>query len=287
MFEANEKADPRVLAWQYRDNPFGVPSSWVAEDDGRLVAHAGVFPVPGRLDGREVVLGHSADAAVAPSHRRRGLFQRLADARFRDAAAWAALTMSFPNPSAVPANRRAGLRRIARVRAHVRPAFGSVGAPRGEEVDELPPDVDGLWRRAGGDRDGVRRGAAWWRWRYLSHPLRPYRVYASSTHGTLDGLLAVRPATVRGIPLLHVMDLLADDVAAARGLLAAAVTRGDAAALVALGLPGQRWSRLGLLPLPHVMDPRPMILGVVDGTEPAGRYRRARWQVSWGDHDHL
>ena len=37
VFPANPKADPAVLRWQYWDNPFGAPSSWVVEDAGRLV----------------------------------------------------------------------------------------------------------------------------------------------------------------------------------------------------------------------------------------------------------
>jgi Acetyltransferase (GNAT) domain len=71
---ANPKADAAVLAWQYWDNPYGTTSSWVAEEEGRVLAHYAASPVPGRLDGEPAVLASGADAATRREARGRACF---------------------------------------------------------------------------------------------------------------------------------------------------------------------------------------------------------------------
>lgn len=314
VFPDNPKSRPEVYRWQYWDNPFGAPSVWIWEDAGELVGHGGLFPVPGLLDGRRVLLGHAADAAIAPSHRGHGLYGRLNRLRYDTAAdRTMAVTMSLPNPDAWPGSAGAGLTQVGRVGAWVRPlddawlaerlripamaasalrraAFGSWrGASDGEPAKELPDDLDDLWER---NRHwspcGISRDEDWWRWRYAAHPDAPYAYTIVRRSGRLAAVTATR--VVDG--LLYVMDLLADDEDAAGAVLREAVGEArEAAGVVILALPGTRLAHLaaaaGLRRLPRQLEPRPMLLGVVAGTVHDGDLALRPWTVSWGDHDHV
>lgn len=324
VFPDNPKARPEVYRWQYWENPFGAPSVWVWEDAGEIVGHGGLFPVPGLLDGRRVLLGHAADAATAASHRGHGLYARLNRLRYDAAADRAmAVTMALPNPDAWPGSAGVGLIQVGRVGAWVRPLddawlakrlripvlvsaalrramFPSwPGEPGGEIVEELPEGLDDLWER---NRHwspcGISRNGAWWRWRYAAHPDAPYTYAVLRRSGRLAAVAATR--VVRGEcggrgfdkGLLYVMDLLADDEEAAAGVLRAAVGGAeDAAGVVVLALPGTRLahfaSAAGLRRLPRPLEPRPMLLGVIAGTERNGDLALRPWTISWGDHDHV
>ncbi|MDQ3973736.1 MAG: GNAT family N-acetyltransferase, partial [Actinomycetota bacterium] len=97
-FPDNPKRHPALYRWQYWDNPFGPSSVWLWEDGGAVVCHGATFATPGVLDGRPVRLGHAADSATAASHRRAGLYARLARARYRDSAQLGmAAVLSLPN----------------------------------------------------------------------------------------------------------------------------------------------------------------------------------------------
>ncbi|MGH8901991.1 MAG: GNAT family N-acetyltransferase [Egibacteraceae bacterium] len=314
VFPDNPKARPEVYRWQYWDNPFGAPSVWVWDDAGELVGHGGLFPVPGLLDGRRVLLGHAADAATAASHRGRGLYGRLNRLRYDAAADRAiAVTMSLPNPEAWPGSAGAGLTQVGRVGAWVRPvdnawlaerlripvmaaaalrraAFPSWRAGRsGELVPELPGGLDDLWdRNRHWSPCGISRDEAWWRWRYTAHPDAPYAYAVLRRSGRLAAAAATRVVD----RLLYVMDLLADDEDTATGVLRAAVDEaGAVAGIVVIALPGTRLAHLaaaaGLRRLPRQLEPRPMLLGVVAGTVHDGDLALRPWTVSWGDHDHV
>src|SRR5207302_1847546 len=77
-------ARAEILRWQYWDNPFAAPVSWVWQDGGRIVAHYCGMPVPILFAGRAAVGAVGVDAATAPSHRGQGLFERLARAGYDD-----------------------------------------------------------------------------------------------------------------------------------------------------------------------------------------------------------
>lgn len=321
-FAANPKADPAVYDWQYWHNPFGPPSSWVwADPDGRVVCHGGLFATPGALgDPEEVVLGHASDSVTASSHRRLGLFAELAAARYADAATRTALTVSLPNPQSTPGTQKAGLEVLARVDAWILPLDDAalahrLGAPRpvagllrhlaagpaprpapraarpALELDDQ--EIDALWLRLHRPGEaGIRRAAAWWRWRYASHPTRSFRFASVCTRGRLAALAALTPVERAGTRFLYLMDALAEGSQdLRRAVEEAAATSPAALAVVALAMPDGRPSRLlrdaGFRRLPHRLHPDPMRLGLVAGSVGVTAARELEWQVTWGDHDHL
>lgn len=322
-YDANPKADPAVLRWQYWEDPFGAARSWVAEAAGEVVCHWAAIPVPVRLGGREVPAAKGVDIATHPAYRRRGLFTRVALALLEDCRdAGLEVLLTHPNPASAPAVERAGAALLGRARAYVRPldaawlarrlhvprplarlgcrlAFPAPEAAAGTRPLPGPPDgLDDLWGQVGAARPaGIVRDAAWWRWRYARRPGGDYRYVETRRGSALAGAAVLTVGERFGGRFALVLELLAPDGEAARplGAAIASVARAEGAAGVAgIALPGSRQAGLlaaaGLRPLPRRLEPRP--LRVMAFTPAAGARARAlpagrAWTVSWGDLDHL
>ena len=319
-FAGNVKTDPAILAWQYWDNPFGPPRSWVAEAEGRIVAHYAGACLPAVVDGAPVTIAIGIDAATDPGFRGLGLFEQLARAVYTDAGrAGYPVTYCLPNPNSLRGFRKAGGQDLGRARVLVAPLdtgwlaerFGLPGpaaravvrafrmrrAGGAEVVTAPPPDLDGLWTEVGAAHgNGVRRDLAWWNWRYRDRPRDPgYVLVETRRAGRLVGAAALLLRQDLGGPMLCLLELLAVDLAAARSLvghssLSVAPALG-AVGLAATALPGtplDRWARRsGLRRLPSRLEPQPMHVGLVDnlGTDP--ELTRHRWSLAWGDLDHI
>jgi GNAT superfamily N-acetyltransferase len=274
-FPSNPKARLDVLRWQYRADPFGETASWVEEDDGRIVAHYSAFPMPYLLDGAPTVGANAVDAAILPSHQGRGLFTPLARRLYEDCAAKGMpIAVCYArNPVAMRGVARAGVTWMPPLQVLARRGRRA----RGAEVAAPPSHVGDLWLetvRRDGIRNGVDRGAAWWRWRYVDSPLGPYRFFAT------DDAAAV--VLLRG-RVGYVLELLATDARAAREVL-----RG-APLLVTVAVAGGPLARLarsaGMLPVPPRLLRRSAHYGLVDTR---GRELPDQpWHVGWGDMDHL
>lgn len=293
VFPDSPKADPAVYEWQYWANPFAPPHSMVAEtaEDG-LVAHVGLFAMPGVVDGRPCVLGHNGDALVLPGWRGGGLYTRLThDAYVAAAEHGYAATLCIPNSRSRNATIRAGLVMQHRLRGLLAaralpPPLARRGLATAEvaepvaEVDDLPTTLR--------NQAGIRLDLSWFNWRYRDHPTIRYRYFA--THGP-RGLraFAVTAAVHREEGrFTYVMDVVADGVFAAARCLRDVVAAQRWTRLVSvLAVPGtwQRRAALagGFAPIPGPLEPQPQYLGL--SRQSIGRSRT--WQASWGNHDHL
>lgn len=319
-FAGNAKTDPAILAWQYWGNPFGPPRSWVAESEGRIVAHYAGACLPAQVDGSRATIAIGIDAATDPGFRGLGLFEQLARAVYADAGqAGHPVTYCLPNPNSLRGFRKAGGQDLGRARVLVAPLDAVWLAHRfhlppqlartavrglrvrkggGAEVVRSPsPDLDGLWTAvAPAHGNGVRRDLSWWNWRYRDRPRDPgYVLLETRRAGRLAGAAALLLRGDLGGPMLCLLELLALDPAAARAIVSHAATA-VAPALGAVGLattalpgtPLERWARSsGLRRLPSRFEPAPMHVGLVDnlGTNPD--ITRHRWSLAWGDLDHI
>ncbi len=79
--------DPPYLDWCYRQNPAGVAVGRNAWDGGRLAAHYVTVPLRAHVFGRQSRGVLSLHTATHPDYRGQGMFTRLAEATYADAAA--------------------------------------------------------------------------------------------------------------------------------------------------------------------------------------------------------
>lgn len=325
VFPDNPKGRAAVLDWQYWDNPFGRTASWVAERDGEVVAHYAAFPIPGRVGGADAPLAMGADAATAESARGLGLFARLCRSAWDDVATrnGCDYVLAAPNPNSLPGAAKSGMVSLGDIPAHVRPSddrwvaqrfhvpVAVAGAlrktvfatrargPAATRVDGVPDGLGELWDEVGGAvANGTVASPAWWRWRYVDRPERPYRTYAVHDAGRLRGATIVTPRALAGARFLFVLELIAAGQEAASAVLAAALAdpwpdEGDGPVVGAacVALPGSPLAVLargaGMGRLPRRLEPRPLHLGVYPARAGLRDPATLTWSVSWGLLDHL
>ncbi len=319
VFPANPKADPAVLRWQYWDNPFGEPSSWVVEDAGRMVAHYTAFALPGLVGGESVTFLKSADAATLESHRGQGIFPDLvqrvtADAEERGIP----VTLYSPsNPSSASPLRRVGMVDVADVPVRVAPRdIGTLaGRIRGgrsmarpvlplvrrwmpaaapglvvDVVDQIDDgELDALWSRHRPDT-GVDHSAAWWRWRY-ARPGTDYTLVTVRRRGTLVGAAAAVRRDILDAPFAFVLDVVADtDNGGRTAIRGVAEAMPGVAGVAGIALPrtdiARHLAAARLVRLPKRVLPKAFTFGVLPTTGDRTLVS-APWRLTWCDLDHL
>jgi hypothetical protein len=322
LFEACFPDSPKtradVMRWQYWDNPFATPVSWVYEDGGSIVAHYAGMPVPITVDGVPAVGAVGIDAATAPSHRGIGLFESLARAVYRDGGARGMpVTLCYPNANSLRGFVKAGGHPVGELRTFVLPvddgwvaqrfhvprvvatglrraAFGRRRSSGAARVDAAPDGLDDLWAAvAPASPNGIRRVGAWWRCRYDGNPDAPYARYeVRDAAGQLRGAAATVVHDDFGGSFVYLLELLTVDRAAAHALVAAIVDdHSGVSGLATVGLEGSPVAiaarRGGLRPLPRRLAPKPLNFGIADNTGTRADLASAPWSVAWGDLDHL
>lgn len=268
-----EKQDPRFWDWE-----FAAGRTFVAEDDGRIVAHLGFVPQLAML---------AVDAMTDPECRRRHLFSRVA-AFARDA-----LKDSVPSSCAfqireavLPGMVQAGWKPVAGAYVMVRP-LRVVPRFRGAALARLEPDIDGPGR--GGGIEDLNaplstRSREFLEWRFFCNPLWRYDVDAND-----DAFVISRRTMLRGLDAIAIADLAwrPQGERAVRALLREIYARGRAegadvaAILLTFGHPAMPVVvRSGFFPSPHRFR-------FLLNDFASQRGRRRRWALTWADTDHL
>lgn len=273
--------------------------------------------MPILLEGQDAVGAVGIDAATAPSHRGRGLFERLASAVYDDCGAHnIPVTMCFPNENSVRGFQKAGGLMVGKlstfvypidaawvaerfriplplVRPAMRLAFRVPSADEADERGEVPADIGDLWRSVRARTAwGIRRDEHWWRWRYTLKPQAQYRIFEHRDRGLLQGVAATVTSDIFGGRFVRLLELMVTDADAGRALLATiASSSRDAAGIVTVALPGSpvaiAATASGMRRLPARLAPKPVVFGVTDNVGGRGTMSSSPWSLAWGDLDHI
>lgn len=315
-FPDNPKARPEVMEWQYLQNPYGPPRTWVLEEAGEIIAVYTAIPVRIHLEGRTTTAALGIDAAVLPEHQGRRLFTPLSRALYADVAeqGWT-YTLAYPSLASRNGIARAGWVEAARLRVNVLPLdddwvrtrFG-VPAPAaallrktafhvgrghtGQEVSGPSPQLDQLWGRLS-TSNGIVRDGTWWQWRYRDNPdPDAYRYHDVHRDGELVASAVTATRQAFGGEFVYVLEYVAVSAADARALtrtLQASAEGAHGLAMITYG--GSRLDRLsrwsGFRRLPRRLEPHPQWFGGVAAGSGAPSPDTLDWSVSWGDLDHL
>ncbi|HYC93731.1 MAG TPA: GNAT family N-acetyltransferase [Thermoanaerobaculia bacterium] len=238
---------------------FPVARAFVAEAEGRVVAHLGFIEQP--------VMGYPAalafDAMTDAAYRGQGVFSRLAAFAADEIRGDYALSTAWQiRPAVLPAMVRAGWLPILRAPVFVRPIW-SAAAP-----------AAALLRRSEAAAPQLRCGN---RERQLALPHSRF----TAPYYTCTENLVTRETILKGYRTLAIVDLTPDAKQELKAALKSTTCR-LAAALLSWRHPAlPLLLRMGFLPSPHrfrflvnVFDPR------IDA-------KRVKWVLSWADTDHL
>lgn len=271
--EDPEKLEPRFWDWEFRGGRM-----FLAEEEGRAVAHLGFVAQPHRIDGARVTAFLAVDAMTDPDYRGRRLFAQVATYA-RDALSnIAAFSGAWQIRGAVLGGMTAGGWTPAdRARVLIRPILPlRLRSGRAEPMRDVQA-MSSIAREFFGNTAHVDRTPEWLQWRYFDNPSWRYDVT-----GTNDAYLVTRRAKLKGIETLAIVDIAWRRERDARALLANALGGAHtpiAATLVTRAHPAYGWFlRRGFLPGPHRFNYLVNAFAL-DG--------KRRWALAWGDTDHL
>lgn len=254
--EATPADAPAILALRRRCFPEDEsekprPSRmFVAEEEGRPVAHLGFLPQTYVIGGNEYAGALAVDAMTDPAYRRQGLFRRVA-AFARDAIRdqYALSTAWQIRPAVLSSMIATGWQPVLRAPVLIKPLF-TAPTPRAARLE---------WVRGGAGYAYVQ-----------SDPGRFAKPYYSTNE-----TCTTRETTLKGHPTLAILDLTGKPVLPK-------TTARLAAALITWRHPLlPQLLRAGFLPSPY------RFRFLVNAFDPRIDAKRARWALTWADTDHL
>lgn len=198
-FEGDAKLSRDYLQWQYVDNPHGKVIATDAFLEGQFAAHYAIIPRLYRLDGQTFPAALSVNTATHPDHQGKGLFVKLAQETYAQAArAGVAFVIGVANANSIGGFvRRLGFTELGQVR------LGLFTTPAIARPGELALDID----------------EAFIAWR-LRNPGRRYRTrqhYDGTT--TLQTIVQRIPFDIARLPTASLPTGFVADEAAPTGLV--------------------------------------------------------------------
>ena len=284
VFPGSDTASAAYLEWQYVRNPAGQVVEANLDDEGGRAGHYAVIPVTLSADGAALPAALSLNTAVHERARGGGVFVRLAQQTFEEAAARGVRAIvGVANANSTPGFvRRLGFEVVTSLPARVWPRRPGGRAVQSLVADAAVLDDEAFWRRIEPLLEDPPAGVAchWDRasltWR-LRSPRGPYAVHL------LDGAAAVSvaskgPGGVQVGVVLKVLPAGGAPRRATSALLAAVCRHHRAlaavhAGVVSVDLPAG-------IPLPERSKPSPLNLifrRLSDGGESAPA-RFAAWE---------
>lgn len=263
--------------WKLRHWTFDAANVWLATSGDEAVFHYGGIPLRYWLSGSPATAMISVDAMTAPAFRRRGLLTRGVACAFADwKRSGVAFTLGLPNERWGSRTSAAGWQRLFPLQWLVRPLRPEVFAarrlglpwlrratvvsrlwhrwmqgrlrhdPRIEfrQASRADERFDELWERCRSNAVfSAVRDSAWVQWRFLSSPLRKYKVVVASRNGAAVGYRATHVAKTETKTSAFLAEIVAPagDDAARDSLIADATADAYACGadiLAALAVPG-------------------------------------------------
>ncbi len=194
--------------WKYRNNPFGTPQGWFAEDaQGEMVALRLLWPWRFRFAGTTYRAYQPVDTATHPAHTGKGLFSQLTRAAIEAVSSEEAFLFNFPNEQSFPANRRLGWEEVSSSRWLILPsgitALRHLGRrdtfPDGFKIPDTISSSSQSLFATDWDESSLR-------WRFANHPFHHYFAFDSST-----GTVIYRIRKIHGIPAAVMIHVAATD----------------------------------------------------------------------------
>lgn len=250
--EENESALER-WHWKYDQNPYGFVAV-VAESNGDIVGHMGLFFVDMKIGGKIITASQASELMVHPNYRRQGMFLAIGKKLMEEALkANVFFSFGFPNEPAHHGHLQYGWfdassvpilscllssAQIAKFKRH--PLLAKMLSktvdryyqrkfPRDvlnfsiHEMMKADERIDTLWKNTSETLDmAVIRNQKFLNWRFVSNPETRYRIFIAENEGVAGYIvIAIRKAETRTIG--YIVDFLVSSHTVFRDLIAVAL----------------------------------------------------------------
>lgn len=277
--------------WKY-GAPAGQGRIALVLEDGEPIAANSMYALRASGDGESARAWQSCDTATHPRGRGRGYFLKCLQA-LKETLVEDELFIGFPNNNSTHGFGKFGCEFHGNVTtfARVLPGRSISAFPAVAPIERFDASQDEFARaleRAGSTQ--LERGAAYMNWRYRAHPFHQYECFEWREAGRRQGLLVMRRADLSGRRLAIALELLANEPAVERGLLAFAAAWARAQGVrytMVLNntLPKARGLSMAYIPVPMwALPKRQVLMGFARGPV-AERLWSKPWRVQIGDWD--
>lgn len=183
------EVDVQRFVWKFLDNPAGEFVGFIAlSPEQEVAAYYGVIAETYEIDGVPTRIYQSCDTMTHSRHRRKGLFQQLAQHCFAYLAEQDSLfVIGFSGPMSTPGFLKMGFKAIFVMRTYFFPRLLCTFAPARpdpelQELTSVEPILELAARSNQGAAIHSRRDPAALRWR-LANPTKQYRILALGAPG--------------------------------------------------------------------------------------------------------
>lgn len=306
-----------LLEWQWKFETFPESAAIVvSEQDGRINGHAAFLKIPARHNGKDILLGERVDIMVDPDAQGRGIYKQIVARMIEECAAEQIdILYGFPAETAkqvfmkvaggnelgnVPrflavnkpgALLAAKIGPLKAIQSPLNKAF-SVAIPKKtthqlRDITNALEQVDELYSRFENQYPlHTKRDSNYLERRFLSHPVKAYRVYALETGQQMDGYCVLHDETKEnGVTFTTIVDLFgSNDEAVIANQLKAIRRFTQADALNCWAVPDSpRYRALKKAGFFHINSPMPFVIKDFTGT---GDYNQLTdWHLSQSDVD--
>lgn len=285
-YGTRDQAHPEYIDWFSGESPAGRATVMVAEDADHheIIGFCFYMPVVAKVGNEYGIARMAGNAVVHPNFRRRGIFNKLQRAGWKDFGnTW--FSYGFPKPQALIVHRRGGrkpvsvlpllvrpvdMRQLAshrlknpllRVAARLgwglaghtvlRPARPDPGEIRVGHEEGFDASFDRFWERVAPKYEIIiKRDSAFLNWRFRGFTFRSYPLLTARVDGELVGYLVLRCTEIEGVRTGLIMDLMVEPG-----------SRGDRAGLLLVTAAMQHFAANGMALagcffLPHTQEYR-------------------------------
>ena len=238
-YHAGEIIVEKYLDWEYKSNPVGEATLFVAENENQIVSQYVVIPQK-YISGNEIYNGSlSVNTITHPDHRGKGLFTKLAELNYAECKRNAIdFTLGFPNKNSVTGFtgklKFKLLGNMPLLFSIIRPLNAIRGfilykKNHGKDLDIEIPLNETHVSKFDLDKDlnkynsflreiekrnllSTKRSPEFIKWRYLDIPLRKYHLYKVEEDGKIVSVIILRAKNIKGVGCGIVVDLLSKNV---------------------------------------------------------------------------
>ncbi len=325
-YAGREIANADYLAWEYASNPSGRAHVFIAETSGSVAAQYIVIPIKYTINGKETSGSLSVNTLTHPSYKGNELFPRLTEETFKSCSEKRIhFTIGFPNPVSLPVIEKKKLFEVVgALPLLIKPLnpfrifFSLLSSFKKKSGKEIEPEIDSnnlieegislfdleadsqlynefILAFSASKENITNRSTDYLRWRYLSIPIRKYRLLKICKGGKIMALAIFRAKYIYGIRCGILVDFISlPDKEQAFKLLHAIkqIAGRNSLDILITTLPDHSpefklLRRSGFFTLPQKLLPQKLTMIVKKHTKdcPAEVSDFKKWFITFGDYD--